>query len=85
MTPLGPFTCEDTARRLDDYLDRELDQADMQLVREHLERCAACAQEFRFEGSVIDNVKRKLRQIDLPEDLTTRIIAELERGKAPGT
>jgi anti-sigma factor (TIGR02949 family) len=85
MTPLGPLTCEETAHRLDDFLDRELDQADMQLVREHLEKCADCAQAFRFEGSVIDTVKRKLRQIDLPEDLTTRIIAELERGKAPGS
>jgi anti-sigma factor (TIGR02949 family) len=85
MTPLGPFTCEETARRLDDYLDRELGPADMQLVRDHLERCAYCAEAFRFEGSVIDTVKRKLRQIDLPEDLTTRIIAELERGKPPGS
>jgi anti-sigma factor (TIGR02949 family) len=84
MTSLSRFTCEETFRRLEDYLDRELGPSEMQTVHEHLEICAACAEEFRFEGSVLSNVKGKLRQIELPEDLQARIIAELERHKAPG-
>jgi anti-sigma factor (TIGR02949 family) len=84
MTSLTRYTCEETFRRLDDYLDRELGREEMDLVHEHLETCAVCAQEFGFEASVINNVKRKLRQIDLPEDLQARLLAGLEREKTPG-
>lgn len=85
MTSLTRFTCEDAFRRLDDYLDRELAPDEMQLVHEHLHICAACAQEFNFEASVISGVKRKLRQIDLPDDLQSRVLAGLEREKTPGS
>lgn len=78
MTPLNRFTCEEAFRRLDDYLDRELSPAEMELVGQHLEICAGCAREFDFEASVLKGVKARVRQIDVPENLRARIIAELE-------
>jgi Putative zinc-finger len=36
MAPIDRYTCEETIRRLDDYLDRELTPHEMQLVKEHL-------------------------------------------------
>jgi anti-sigma factor (TIGR02949 family) len=74
VRPLTRFTCEEAFRRLDDYLDRELSGAEMTLVREHLEICAGCAREFRFEESVLRGVRTKLRQIDVPEDLQARVL-----------
>lgn len=74
MSPLSRFTCEEAFRRLDDYLDRELASTEMELVRQHLEICEACAREFTFEESVVHGVRTKLRQIDVPEDLTARVL-----------
>lgn len=82
MSSLDRFTCEETFRRLDDYLDRELGPDEMQLVSEHLALCAVCTEEFAFEASVIDGVKRKLRQIDAPDDLSSRVLELLQRDKA---
>ena len=76
MSELTPYTCAEAFRRLDDYLDRELTAEEMRLVREHLEICAGCAREFSYEASVLDNVRGKLRQLDVPEELRAKV-AEL--------
>lgn len=78
------FTCEDAFRRLDDYLDRVLDQDELRLVHEHLEICAACAREFAFEADVIFGVKAKLRRISAPPDLISRISEALARAAERG-
>jgi len=77
MTHLSRYTCEEAFRRLDDYLDRELSAEEMTLVREHLEICAGCAREFTFEDSLLRCVKDKLRQIDLPPSLQSRVLGAL--------
>jgi anti-sigma factor (TIGR02949 family) len=79
MTPLNRYTCEEAFRRIDDYLDRELSPEEMARVHEHLELCEGCAREFRFEESLLSGVKRKLRQIDVPEGLQARLLSVLER------
>jgi len=71
------FTCEEIFVRLDDYLDRELTPAEQQLVREHLETCAACASEYRFEIGVIYGVREKLARLAIPADLMSRIAARI--------
>jgi anti-sigma factor (TIGR02949 family) len=79
------MNCNEAFRRLDDYLDRELSPEEMKLVREHLEACAMCAAEFRFERSVIDEVRAKLKRLDVCPDLAERIakaLDEAERGRA---
>jgi mycothiol system anti-sigma-R factor len=77
MLPPDRLTCEEVFERLDDYLDRELSPEQMGLVREHLEVCAVCASEYRFEAGVIGGVREKLRRITLPEGLRARISALL--------
>ena len=84
MTPLDRLTCEDAFRRIDDFLDRELNALETERVREHLEICAACASEFAFERSVLDGVRTKLRRVAAPPDLlsrlTRRLAAERDQG-----
>jgi RNA polymerase sigma-70 factor (ECF subfamily) len=69
--------CEVAFRRLDDYVDRELADAEMKLVREHLEVCALCSAEFAFEASVIRDVRVKLQRIDVPQDFRSRVAKRL--------
>ena len=77
MSDLTPLTCQETFRRLDDYLDRELSPAEMRMVQEHLRTCAICAGEYAFEANVIAEVRAKLRRIEAPSDLLRRISRRL--------
>ena len=70
--------CEAILRLLDDYIDRELSAADMRMVERHIEDCLRCAGRFRFEASLIQAVRSRLRRISLPGDLVARIRLRLE-------
>jgi anti-sigma factor (TIGR02949 family) len=73
MSHIDRYCCEEAFLRLDDYLDRELPPDQVDCVREHLETCAICASEFDFEQAVMDDVRGKLRRIQAPGDLLSRI------------
>ncbi len=77
MSAVDRYTCEEVFRRLNDYLDRELSPAEMELVKEHLATCAQCASEHAFEASVLQELKSKLRRIDLPRSLVDKVEAIL--------
>lgn len=73
MSPPDRYTCEETFRRLNDYLDRELSPAEIEAVEAHLETCVVCAAEFDFEASLIREVRAKVQRIPLPSDLMAKI------------
>jgi anti-sigma factor (TIGR02949 family) len=75
---LDRTTCEETFRRLDDYLDRQLAPEETRLIEEHLHTCDACSREFVFEASVIEAVRQKLRRVAAPPDLIARISAQIQ-------
>jgi anti-sigma factor (TIGR02949 family) len=81
---LDRTTCEETFRRLDDYLDRRLSPEETRLIEEHLHLCDACSREFVFEASVIEAVREKLRHVAAPPDLIARIIAQIMGDRADG-
>jgi anti-sigma factor (TIGR02949 family) len=81
MAQIDRYTCEETIRRLDDYLDRELTPHEMQLVQEHLEVCALCASEYAFEASALERVRDKLQRLPAPADLLARVSRALERAR----
>jgi anti-sigma factor (TIGR02949 family) len=85
MAQIDRYTCEETIRRLDDYLDRELTPHEMQLVKEHLEVCALCASEYAFEARALERLRDKLHRITAPADLRVKLFRALERarGEAP--
>jgi anti-sigma factor (TIGR02949 family) len=76
---LDRTTCEETFRRLDDYLDRRLSPDETRLIEEHLHVCEACTREFVFEASVIEGVREKLRRVAAPPDLLARISEQIAR------
>jgi anti-sigma factor (TIGR02949 family) len=77
MSRLDRTNCEEAFRRLNDFLDRRLTPAEMKIIEEHLDVCAWCAREFTFETSVLLGVKRRLRHMEAPPDLVTRILSKL--------
>jgi anti-sigma factor (TIGR02949 family) len=77
VTPVDRYTCQEVFQRLNDYLDRELSAEEMALVRAHLDTCAQCASEYAFESSTLDELKAKLRRIDLPRSVLDKIQAIL--------
>jgi anti-sigma factor (TIGR02949 family) len=77
MTSLDRLTCEEVFQRLDTYLDRELAGDELRLVQEHLETCAICASEYRFEESLLEGARQKLTRIQGPPGLAERISAAL--------
>jgi anti-sigma factor (TIGR02949 family) len=70
-------TCEEAFRRLDDFLDRQLGPEETKLVEEHLRVCEACTREFTYEASVLTGIKHKLRQLEAPSELLSRILSQL--------
>ncbi len=81
MSPVDRFTCEEVFRRLDDFLDRELDEREAELVRQHLETCAQCALEHDFESRVLADVREKLRRIKAPPDLMEKVSRRLAKAR----
>ncbi|MSR03132.1 MAG: hypothetical protein EXR94_10420 [Gemmatimonadetes bacterium] len=51
----------------------------------HLDTCAVCAQEYRFEGRVLEIIRGKLGKIQVPDRLLQRVrhVLDEERRK-PG-
>ncbi len=50
--------CEQTVRRLWDYLDQQLPALDMQAVDKHLAECKAkCPSHFAFERAFLDIIR----------------------------
>lgn len=70
---LDRYTCLETVRRLDDYLDRELSATESVEVERHLEVCDRCLKRFQFEGAVLDDLRTKLRRVPVPETLEARL------------
>ena len=76
---LDRYTCLETVRRLDDYLDRELSATEQREVERHLETCDRCLGRFRFEAGVLDELKTKLRRVNAPESLASRLRQALRK------
>ena len=53
----APFDCEETVRRLWDYLDHELTDAEVRAVDAHLAECERCPQHFEFERAFLGAVR----------------------------
>jgi mycothiol system anti-sigma-R factor len=50
------LTCEESLARVYEYLDGELDAAEHEAVRRHVEKCRNCYPHFDFERLFLDYV-----------------------------
>jgi len=81
MPAIDALECAEVVRLLDDYLDRELSPGQMRLLEKHLEVCAVCAAEARFEDSVLREMREKLQRISVPPGLEARVRRALARAR----
>ena len=72
------MTCDEVLSRLDDYLDRNLSSEEVRLVDQHLDECLRCLQKYRFERSLLDGIRSRLRRISLPPHLLASIKLRLD-------
>lgn len=76
------ISCSEMVLRLDDFVDRALSPADLELVEEHLLECVKCAAKFRFEVSLAAALRDRLSRIAAPEGLLRRIRERLDADAA---
>lgn len=77
MTSLDYYTCEQAFQYLESFLDNELTPREMQRVSEHLDICAMCSKEFRFQQDIIEAIRLRIRAVEVPATLYDRIGVEL--------
>jgi anti-sigma factor (TIGR02949 family) len=70
-------TCERAARALYDYLDGQLPDAEMDVIREHATTCKECAPHFEFARRLLDMLPAAMPMVDVPRALRTRIVQSL--------
>jgi anti-sigma factor (TIGR02949 family) len=71
------ITCEEAVRRLWEYLDGTLDEADREAVDEHLSFCRRCCGEAEF-AKELRTFLRSSADVELPEDVRARLTATLD-------
>ena len=50
---MDPYSCEEAVKRLNEYLDHELSDAERVIVVKHLEICRSCLGRFMFEQTLV--------------------------------
>jgi len=78
MTDCG---CDKAKAELEEYLHRELSDADFEAVTEHLANCAECSQEHLVAVTLTEKV-RKACQEQAPAELRALIVAKIETLRA---
>lgn len=76
---MARYSCQEIRRRLDAYVDGELADAEARAVEEHLAACERCAEQLAFERALLDGLKRRLRDADVPPGLRGKIRDALDR------
>jgi mycothiol system anti-sigma-R factor len=71
------ISCHEAVRRLWEYLDGTVDEADRALVEEHLSRCRRCCGEMEFAHELRGLLARSV-STDIPADVVRRLNQTLE-------
>ena len=69
--------CEHVIRSVWDYLDDEIDADRKERIRQHLELCDHCRDQYTFEGAFLRSVSRLLDDDAGDESLRERIESAL--------
>lgn len=83
ITPAVPaFDCEQSVRRLWDYLDGELGVTEVAALEAHLAECDRCPPHFTFERRFLEIVREAKADIVptvTPSDLRERVVRCLQQ------
>jgi anti-sigma factor (TIGR02949 family) len=68
-----PIDCREAMRQLYDFLDGELSDERMQLIRHHLQNCAPCYAHAEFEQDLLAVLAAGWQNVAASSQLRTRI------------
>ena len=74
--------CEEAARRLHTFLDRELDEAEIAEVQAHLDKCKECHSKFRFEASFKRLIMTRSSEQSAPTGLRERLAERIRQRRS---
>ncbi len=63
------YSCEEAVKRLNEYLDHQLSEAEQVIVIRHLEICRPCFHRFDFERTLILSLRQKVSCLCMPATL----------------
>ena len=75
------YSCEAAIRRLNEYLDHELTEADRVTVLKHLEFCRPCMSRFTFEQTLVISIRQKISHLCVPLTLKEKLHSLLRNDK----
>lgn len=71
------MTCEEAVKKLQEYIDKELDRASSEQLDKHLELCRICCDHMEFEKSMKKLVHESCFEARAPEFLKQKIMNDL--------
>jgi mycothiol system anti-sigma-R factor len=71
------INCRDCVQALNTYIDRELSDDDIVIVREHLVSCGGCLYLYQFQESLKRLVRVRCQEQSAPEALRERVTVSL--------
>lgn len=74
MSGYGVDPCEQCEEMMQDYLDRELTEAEMQQAESHLDTCSYCRRRYRFEVSLRRYIRTAASE-QMPVELKQKLAA----------
>jgi len=74
------MNCREAVDHLYEFLDRELTPTVEREVRDHLEECQPCLEQFDFEEAFLTFLQARCRTRCAPPELKRRILHELFGG-----
>ena len=73
--------CSEVLDKVYAYLDGELEEANCEEIRQHLEECAPCLQEYGLEEAVKKVLAKCCGCDPAPAGLRTRLMRQLEEAR----
>lgn len=67
------YSCEAAVKRLNEYLDQQLDEREKLVVLRHLEICRPCFRRFTFERTLVVSLRQKVSAMVIPPALQTKL------------
>jgi anti-sigma factor RsiW len=75
------MNCSEVISRVDEYLDDQLNRADLTAVKTHLADCAVCREEIEAARDIRGRASRLPSSVEPPRDLWPQIAARLREEK----
>ncbi len=70
------MTCKEAIEQLNEFLDKELDDAVYSKIKQHIDMCHTCCEKFEFEQSLMKVIKEKTQHHKTPQHVLQNIVSQ---------